>query len=154
MRRALSFICAFGMLASLARAQSTDAPPIKIGDAVVSSSLRTRMYAWNWFGDTSNGDYTYSGSLLRFGLTESKRTIDWQVEFAVPALVDMPTRAVRQLTFGEGTNESPAWASNGRHLAFMSTRSGKEQIFTIDRMGQHLKQITKTGNNQQPDWSR
>jgi TolB protein len=69
-------------------------------------------------------------------------------------IVDMPTRAVRQLTFGEGTNESPAWASNGRHLAFMSTRSGKEQIFTIDRMGQHLKQITKTGNNQQPDWSR
>jgi len=66
----------------------------------------------------------------------------------------MATRVVRQLTFGEGTNESPAWAANGRHLAFMSTRSGKEQIFTIDRMGQHLKQITKTGNNQQPDWSR
>ena len=69
-------------------------------------------------------------------------------------IIDMATRVVRQLTFGEGTNESPAWAANGRHLAFMSTRSGKEQIFTIDRMGQHLKQITKTGNNQQPDWSR
>jgi TolB protein len=69
-------------------------------------------------------------------------------------IVDMATRQVRQLTFGEGTNESPAWAPNGRHLAFMSTRSGKEQIFTIDRMGQHLKQITKAGNNQQPDWSR
>jgi hypothetical protein len=36
----------------------------------------------------------------------------------------------------------------------MSTRSGKSQIFTLDRMGQHLKQITKIGNNQQPDWSR
>ncbi|HZR25893.1 MAG TPA: hypothetical protein VFA59_20000 [Vicinamibacterales bacterium] len=69
-------------------------------------------------------------------------------------IVDMTTRAVRQLTFGEGTNESPAWAANGRHLAFMSTRSGKSQIFTIDRMGQRLKQITKAGNNQQPDWSR
>jgi TolB protein len=69
-------------------------------------------------------------------------------------IVDMATRQVRQITFGEGTNESPTWAPNGRHFAFMSTRSGKEQIFTIDRLGKGLKQITKTGNNQQPDWSR
>jgi len=69
-------------------------------------------------------------------------------------IVDMATRVVRQITFGEGTNESPTWAPNGRHFAFMSTRSGKEQIFTIDRLGKGLKQITKTGNNQQPDWSR
>jgi len=102
------------MLASLARAQSADAPPIKIGDAVVSSSLRSRMYAWNWFGDTSNGDYTYSGSLLRFGLTESKRAIDWQVEFAVPALVDMPTSAVMPAPFGQlGLGGSYAAANSG-----------------------------------------
>jgi len=69
-------------------------------------------------------------------------------------IVDMATRQVRQITFGEGTNESPTWAPNGRHFAFMSTRSGKAQIFTIDRLGKGLKQITKTGNNQQPDWSR
>jgi TolB protein len=69
-------------------------------------------------------------------------------------IIDMPTRVVRQLTFGEGTNESPTWAANGRHLAFMSTRSGKMQIFTIARDGKNLKQITKAGNNQQPDWSR
>jgi TolB protein len=61
---------------------------------------------------------------------------------------------VRQLTFGEGTNESPTWAANGRHLAFMSTRSGKSQIFTISRTGQNLRQITKAGNNTMPDWSR
>jgi TolB protein len=66
----------------------------------------------------------------------------------------MATRQVRQLTFGEGTNESPTWAANGRHLAFMSTRSGKSQIFTISRTGQNLRQITKSGNNYQPDWSK
>jgi TolB protein len=69
-------------------------------------------------------------------------------------VVDMVTRQVRQLTFGEGTNESPSWAANGRHLAFMSTRSGKSQIFTVSRTGQDLKQITRTGNNTQPDWSK
>jgi TolB protein len=69
-------------------------------------------------------------------------------------VLSLATREVRQLTFGEGTNESPSWAPNGRHLAFMSTRSGKSQIFLIARDGKNLKQITKTGNNQYPDWSK
>jgi TolB protein len=69
-------------------------------------------------------------------------------------VVDMVSRQVRQLTFGEGTNESPSWSPNGRHLAFMSTRSGNAQIFTVSRTGQNLKQITKAGNNAQPDWSK
>ncbi len=69
-------------------------------------------------------------------------------------VIDMATRQVRQLTFGEGTNESPAFAPNGRHIAFTSTRSGKKQIFTIARDGNDLRQITKSGNNEQPDWSK
>jgi TolB protein len=69
-------------------------------------------------------------------------------------VIDMANRQVRQLTTGEGTNESPAFAPNGRHLAFTSTRSGKKQIFTIARDGRDLRQLTKTGNNEQPDWSR
>jgi TolB protein len=67
---------------------------------------------------------------------------------------DLASGQVRQLTFGEGTNESPTFAANGRHLAFMSTRSGKSQIFIIARDGKNLKQITKAGNNYQPDWSK
>ena len=69
-------------------------------------------------------------------------------------VISLATREVRQLTFGEGTNESPSWAPNGRHVAFSSTRSGKTQIFTMARDGKNLKQITQTGNNYQPDWSR
>lgn len=69
-------------------------------------------------------------------------------------IIDMATREVRQLTFGEGTNESPAYAPNGRHIVFWSTRAGKKQIFTIARTGRDLKQMTRVGNNEQPDWSR
>ena len=67
-------------------------------------------------------------------------------------VIDVVSRKVTQLTFGEGTNESPAYSPNGRHIAFSSTRSGKTQIFTMTRDGRDLKQITKIGNNQQPDW--
>jgi TolB protein len=69
-------------------------------------------------------------------------------------VIDLASGQIRQFTFGEGTNESPAWAPNGRHLAFTSTRLGKVQVFVIDRAGKNLKQITNTGNNEKPDWSR
>ena len=69
-------------------------------------------------------------------------------------VLDVASRQVRQLTFGEGTNESPAFSPNGRHIAFTSTRSGKKQIFTIARDGRDLRQLTRSGNNEQADWSR
>jgi TolB protein len=60
----------------------------------------------------------------------------------------------RQITFGEGSNESPAWAPNGRHLAFSSTRAGRAQIFTVDRDGRNVRQITRDGTNVTPHWSQ
>ncbi len=69
-------------------------------------------------------------------------------------VIDMATREVRQLTFGEGNNESPVFSPNGRHIAFTSTRTGKKQIFTIARTGKDVTQITRIGNNEHPDWSR
>jgi len=66
---------------------------------------------------------------------------------------ELASGTTRQLTFGEGTNESPVFSPTGRHLAFSSTRSGLVQIFTIGRDGNGLRQVTRTGNNQTPDWS-
>ena len=69
-------------------------------------------------------------------------------------VLDLATRERRQITFGEGSNESPAYAPNGRHLAFSSTRAGRRQIYVIDRMGKDVRQLTRAGNNQTPAWSR
>ncbi len=66
---------------------------------------------------------------------------------------ELGSRTTRQLTFGEGSNESPSYSPTGRHLAFTSTRAGLTQIFTIGRDGNGLRQVTRTGNNQTPDWS-
>jgi TolB protein len=68
-------------------------------------------------------------------------------------VIDVSTRQVKQLTFGEATNESPSFAPNGRHIVFTSTRSGKSQIFVMARDGRDLKQLTRAGNNTQPSWS-
>lgn len=67
--------------------------------------------------------------------------------------IDLATRQTRQLTYGEGSNESPAYAPNGRHLAFTSTRAGRAQVFTMDRLGRNVRQITRDGSNYTPAWS-
>lgn len=66
---------------------------------------------------------------------------------------DLASGQTRQITFGEGTNESPAFSPNGRHLAFTSTRAGRVQVFTIGRDGRNPRQITRDGNNYTPAWS-
>jgi len=68
-------------------------------------------------------------------------------------IYDIAAGQTRQITFGEGSNESPAYSPNGRHLAFTSTRAGGTQVFTIGRDGRNLRQLTREGNNQTPAWS-
>jgi TolB protein len=67
---------------------------------------------------------------------------------------ELATGNVRQITFSEGSNERPSYSPNGKHLAFTSTRAGGAQVFTIARDGRGLKQITRSGNNTMPAWSR
>ena len=69
-------------------------------------------------------------------------------------IYDVASRQTRTLTDGAGTNESPAFSPNGRHIAFISSRLGKFQIFTIARDGRGLRQITRAGNNTYPNWSQ
>lgn len=120
MRRLVCFTGALMLAPALALAQAP--PPIRIGDAVVSTSLRSRMYSWDWFGDAPNGEYTYGGSLLRFGLTETKPKLDWQVEFAVPALVNLPASAVMAAPMGQ-------LGLGGSYAAANSLSSNSSSIF-------------------------
>ncbi len=99
-------------------------------------------------------------------ITSEPRKADrptWALDFIaysaeVPAGVEIKkvnvgTRQVTQLTNGPGTNESPTVAPNGRHIAFVTTRWGKEQIAVMDADGNNTRQITFTGNNRYPRWS-
>ena len=67
---------------------------------------------------------------------------------------DVATAAVQQITFGEGSNESPCYAANGRHLVYSSKRAGRTNLFTVARDGRRVRQLTRAGNNQMPNWSR
>jgi TolB protein len=69
-------------------------------------------------------------------------------------LFDVGTRQVRVLTSGLGDNGSPTFAPNGRHIAFVTSRWGRDQIAIIDRKGNIQLKVTAQGANTYPNWSR
>ena len=69
-------------------------------------------------------------------------------------IYDVANGTSNRITYGEGSNESPAFSPSGRHLAFVSTRSGRTNVYTVGRDGRGVKQITRDGNNYTPSWSQ
>ncbi len=69
------------------------------------------------------------------------------------AVLDLQSGEVRQITTGQGSCESPAWAPSGRHLVFACQRGSSWQISVGDRIGRRVKVLAAgPGNNAQPDW--
>jgi TolB protein len=67
-------------------------------------------------------------------------------------IYDFNNPGLKILTDSVGSNESPAIAPNGRHIAFVTTRWGRKQIATIDRTGKNIRQVTNIGDNEHPTW--
>ncbi|WP_210364638.1 S9 family peptidase [Bacillus sp. REN3] len=60
----------------------------------------------------------------------------------------------RQWTFGEFRNHSPRWSPDGSKIAFVSNRTGDNQVFILDAEGGEAKQVTHFKNGaSEPLWS-
>jgi TolB protein len=70
------------------------------------------------------------------------------------AVTNVVNLASRVLTSGPGENESPTFSPDGRKIAYVSRRSGTKQIYVMDLDGGNVRQLTREGNNDMPDWSR
>ena len=68
-------------------------------------------------------------------------------------LMDIASKQWVQLTHDGGRNDFPSWSPDDRHIVFQSSRSGKEEIWTMLADGTKLQQLTFTGRNTQPNWS-
>ncbi|MFQ5579349.1 MAG: Tol-Pal system beta propeller repeat protein TolB [Nitrospiria bacterium] len=63
-------------------------------------------------------------------------------------------QSIRITESGPWDDESPSWALNGRDLVFTSSRSGKNQIYSIHLDGTRLIRLTSSpANNTSPSWS-
>src|SRR5499427_932227 len=54
------------------------------------------------------------------------------------------------LVGGEKAENTPRWAPDGKHLAFISTRDGASQVYVADADGSHVRQVTKAEGGVQP----
>ena len=70
------------------------------------------------------------------------------------AIYDLQASKISILTDGQGSNGSPAVSSNGRHVVFMTTRWGGNQLAVVSRKGGSPKRLTEVGNNSYPNWSQ
>jgi TolB protein len=98
-------------------------------------------------GDASAPSWSPNGLFLAFHWRLSETgTYDIYV-------MEIATGRIIQLTHDVGRNEHPTWSPDGRHLAFESTRSGRREIWTMLANGSEPKQLTKQGENWNPNWS-
>jgi TolB protein len=58
----------------------------------------------------------------------------------------------KQLTFDKNDDISPAVSSDGQKIAFVSTRTGRSEIYIMDIDGNNKYQLTSFGANH-PEWS-
>ncbi len=59
-------------------------------------------------------------------------------------LGDLEEGTVRQLTSGPKSSSAPAWAPDGRRIAFLSDRQDRRQIYVINRDGGEAQALTST----------
>jgi len=88
------------------------------------------------------------GDLLAFvGSKDARRQFDIYV-------AKSDGSQMQQLTRNAKSNESPCWSPDGRHIVFTSNRDGNWNLYTVDRLGGHVRRITYLpGNCYTPDWS-
>ena len=59
-----------------------------------------------------------------------------------------------QITDGPGSDESPTWAPDGRHMIFASSRTGRWGLYMIDVSGGVPVRVSRGGANEMaPAWS-
>lgn len=61
-------------------------------------------------------------------------------------VLDMQTKQSYQWTYGKYRNHSPQWSNDGEKLAFVSNRSGENQIYLMNCNGGEAKQLTSVNN--------
>ena len=99
-------------------------------------------------GDASSPSWSPNGLFMAFSWRVSDTgTYDIYV-------VEIATGRIVQLTHDAGRNEHPSWSPDGRHLVFESNRSGSKQVWTMLADGTNPRQLTETGQNWNPNWSR
>lgn len=130
--------------------QQTDSTDLKIGDVTVYGSARLRGPVWDWFQGNANNEYAFSESYLRFGFKESGHVFDWNLEFAVPVLLDLPNNAVAAGTQGQQGFGASYYVANKKNTDAAMIFAKQGYVVFHPSTGE-LKQSIKLGRTEFSD---
>jgi dipeptidyl aminopeptidase/acylaminoacyl peptidase len=68
-------------------------------------------------------------------------------------VIDIDGRNHRKLTDRPGVDGLPAWAPDGRHIAFTSDRDGGPEIYVMDTDGSNVRRLAPGQGGAHPAWS-
>lgn len=100
-------------------------------------------------GEAANPAWHPNGQLIAFAWTRGFEPGTFNI-----FVMDVASREIVQLTHGAGRNENPSWSPDGRRIVFSSRRGRSTQLFSMLADGTQVRQLTTTGNNEKPVWSR
>jgi len=108
--------------------------------------------------DNSGGNFTVyvEGFYPRWHPTEKKIVFVRKVSALKHDcfLLDLTSGQVTQLTSDESDNRHPVWSPNGKWIAFVSNRDGKEHLYVMRPDGSEVAQLTSGDTRETfPDWS-
>ncbi|MFE8700284.1 S9 family peptidase [Cytobacillus sp. FJAT-54145] len=102
-----------------------------VADPQLAANGKDLIYVETLISEEKND---YVSNLFYINVTEKSKAVQW--------------------TFGEHRNHSPRWSPNGQQIAFVSNRSGKNQIYVLNNNGGEAQPITNCVNGaSNPVWS-
>src|SRR6058998_2893422 len=97
---------------------------------------------------------TSEGTWISLDVSPDGKTIVFELS---GDLYTMPVTggAATRITSGPAFDSQPRWSPDGKHIVFLSDRSGAENVWLCDPDGSHSKALTTGTNNlyASPDWT-
>jgi len=99
-------------------------------------------------GEASNPSWSPDGQNIAFAWTAGYDPGNWSI-----FVMNLASRRYTQVTSGV-RSENPSWGPDGRHIVFSRTVGRTPQLFSMLADGSQVKQLTHTGKNEKPVWTR
>jgi hypothetical protein len=118
-------------------AQGLQAPKVTGPDSERNSyhffgSLKVRLEQTGYFGSSkADPNYTFAGSILRFGVRRETHTDDFMLELAAPGLFGLPQHASAPSPQGALGQGATYFASNGKRAASLFPRQLYERFKSV-----------------------
>jgi len=95
------------------------------------------------------------GALVVYAVSHIEQAEDGEAEFTTLWLRSPADGAARPLTTGRAKDSAPCWSPDGKQIAFLSDRGGKNQVYAMPVDGGEARPLTALprGVEGPPAWS-